>query len=222
MGTKGNLSVLITRTKLQLKSIRLLVWLPIITINIVFPALVLFDYFRFIEQPSFFEERVRILGWMILPVSTIWWSVFAWKECMEANGNELLFLYGNRIKLWDGLRLWLFLLLNMSVVYCVILLVLPQLKLLFIWLLLTSLFYFALSYFISFVSKSTTITLMTCLVYHLANLTVPMTNPIPLLFYSANGHGADEFTMVFLPMCMMSVILIALGLIFNHKALKFR
>ena len=208
----------LNRTFFQLKSIGLWAFVPFATFSVLFPALLLLSTKNAINP----LESARNLSMILLPPMTVWLPVFVWREFIESDGNELLFLYGRRIKLWDGLRLWVLALINLALVQVFSLHFFPELALLSLWMLLTSLFYFALAYFISFTAKSTAITLMACLLYHFANLAFPAEHPTPLLFYSAGGYAFEEFWVTYLPMCVLSALFLALGVVMNRRMVKYR
>lgn len=84
-------------------------------------------------------------------------------------------------------------------------------------LLIVIFFMFALSYFMAFVSKSITISLLINVVYVLANQVIYTKKPLPFLYISAMQFDFKKSYTSFVTMLIVSAFLIIAGLILNKE-----
>lgn len=201
----------------HLKSIHILAFIPFAGVNIILP-LAYFIIYSLYPNPEKFLMSIQPLTFAIVPLFSGWSSLFILREYIEGNGNELLFSYTNRIKYVDALLPFILYLISLSLVLVPLMILFPDSRLMCLWLYIICLFTFSFTYGILFISKSVTITLMCCLLYHFLNISLSFMQPVFILYGSAPGDVFNqEFQVVYLPMIIASVIFTALGIFFNYR-----
>lgn len=198
---------------LLLKSLKLLFWVPIIALDVFLPLFALYQYRS--ENPSA-EYNIASMILIIVPLFSAWWSIFILREFLESPGNEVLFSRKKVLLFEISLPFIIYVIDAVAVLYGIsnwfpktVGMIKP--------LLIVILFLFALSYFIAFVSKSVTIALLINIVYVLINQVIYTKKPLPFLYISAMQFDFKKSYTSFVPMLIVSLILIIAGLILNKK-----
>lgn len=205
----------------SLKNMRILAVIPFIALNLVLTAINITGYMRYGNGYQL-EEDIRKYAIIFMPLFSNWWPIFAMREYIESDGNELLFIQSNKIKYIDFLTLFLIYLVDISIFLAVYILVYPQLKLVSIWILIICSFIFSITYFLVFFTKSITVTLMCTLLYHIINIGRAWREPVPLIYGSAQGYAfIPEFVHVYFPMLIIGALATAGGIILNYRFIKY-
>lgn len=204
----------------HLKNLGFLVAVPLIILNAIIPIL---NYLQYSKDGISEELYVNILQYSqwFMPLLCVWWSVFVLRDYIEGEGNELLFTNQNRNKVADMFSLFLLSILNITVIFSVYTFLMPDMKYEYIKIISICVFYFGIVYCVSFITKSTTITLMLIILYTIANVYWGNTiKASPLIYYSAEHLTLKIYFSNYLPFLISGLILIFIGTIFNKKFLK--
>jgi hypothetical protein len=148
--------------------------------------------------------------------------MFALRDYIEGDGNELLFSNPNRNKIIDMLCLFLFSILNILIIFLFYYLLMPDTKYEVVRIISICVFYFAIVYCISFLTKSTTIVLM--LVIALTTVNVYLGGRVKtniFINYSIEHLTLKSFINIYLPIVIIGFVLLVIGIILNKKLLRF-
>lgn len=168
------------------------------------------------------EESIRTCAMAFIPLCSNWWSIFVLREYVEADGNELLFMLGSKIKYGDVFLLFLLYLINVCIFLVIYVITFPCLKLMALWLVIICWFLFSVSYCFIFLSGSATITFAIGLIYIFINTIFAWQEPMLLFYGSAKGYVfAGEFKWVYFPMIIVGGICTALGILANRRYQKY-
>ena len=145
MCNKKHLILSIQRSILNLKNLRFLFFIPILLMDVILPILLINSYKTNGVSEEFLVD-IQQYCFMILPISSICWSIFSMKDYVGEIGSEILYISYNKIKINDFLLLLIYAFFNMSIIAvitcCVINTALP----IFISIFLISIFLFGLLY----------------------------------------------------------------------------
>lgn len=152
--------------KYFLKSIHGLWILPIIIINLIVPLL---NYSIYKLNNSDMEIDIEKIIFFLLPIFSVWTSVFVSEMFFSDKTKDVLFFYNTKKRFETTLAYFLIFLVDaLSVVlfhfYCI-----NDYVGLFIKILSVSIFYYSLSIIVLYFSKSAAITIMILLLYDLIN-----------------------------------------------------
>ena len=210
MCNKKHLILSIQRSILNLKNLRFLFFIPILLMDVILPILLINSYKTNGVSEEFLVD-IQQYCFMILPISSICWSIFSMKDYVGEIGSEILYISYNKIKINDFLLLLIYAFFNMSIIAvitcCVINTALP----IFISTPLISIFLFGLSYFLLFYTKSLTIVIMIDLLYIISSLILGGRYTIfPL--YVINQVTYTNLCCFYLPLGIIGVFLCILGI----------
>lgn len=150
------------RIFLELKSLRLLLIAPLIAVHILLP---LTSYLLSRRNPDEYYSYIIMLGMIIIPVSSVIWSLFILKENVEGKGNELLYIGKSRIKFWDCLIPYLIFFLTVLVQYGIYTALVPAFLMETIRISGICFMFCAMTYLLTYTAKSASLTLMVLLIY---------------------------------------------------------
>ena len=213
MCIKKYIGIMLKKEYLLLKSLKLLFWVPIIALDIFLPLFSLYQYRS--KNPSV-EYNIASIILIIVPLFSAWWSIFILREFLESPGNEVLFS-GKKVLLFEISLPFIIYVIDTVAVLCGISNWFPKTIEMIKPLLIVIFFMFALSYFMSFVSKSITISLLINVVYVLANQVIYTKKPLPFLYISAMQFDFKKSYTSFVTMLIVSAFLIIAGLILNKE-----
>lgn len=217
MRTKEYLGLLFQRCYWNLKSLKLLFWIPVIVVNLVLPALNYVCY-RQNGVGAYMQVDIVEKALLLLPFLSVWWVIFVLREYVEADGSEVLYVCRSRIKLVDALCPFLLYLFNITLLYSVYIAIFPDvMPLEYARMLCICAFFFGLTYFLVYFTKSITITLLVNLVYYIVSELVPMRQPV-FPVYKVNGDVTPElFYKLYLPLLAAGVLLGTAGVLINRR-----
>lgn len=199
--------------KYLLKNIGTLRFIPFIIINILVPLLILIN----LLNPKNLEANMLIITQYFLPFFSVWLSLFTMKEFIEADGKEIYYMAGRINILKEIIKFFIISLLNILIILAVSFIFVPVLVIETIRIVCSCIFYFSLAYFVSMLSKSTSISLLILILYTLVNVILKSHIIRFPLYCSTNIISYNDILKVFLPLFIVSVILIALGKIFEKR-----
>lgn len=217
MRTKKDIVLLLQRSIFHLKTLRVLFFLPIVLMDVLLPILIISSY-KSNGAGEMFLVDTKNYCLSILPLSSIFWSVFAMKDYVGEIGVETLFISKHKIKLLDFAILLIYQLINILIIAGIVFTIQKETLPIFIAVFAASLFLFGLSYCLLFYSKSLTIVIMVDVLYIIASLSV---NGVITLFplYIVNDFITySNLLSFYLPLGAIGVVLCGLGVIKNRNS----
>ena len=223
MCVEKHMKIIIQRAFLHLKQISVLAAVPFIFINAVLPVICVGVYIKYREENlSLAIQKIGENMMLFIPLFSPWLSIFAAKEYLEGEGNELLFIK-QKNKYSDLLIPFLLSFVNSIAFVLVISSIFPSLRLLSLWILIICVFMFNLSYLMMFAFSSVTAAIMVHLLYFVANLSLSAKiNIFPIYFASMGYDFSSEFKTVYLPMIIATVICFITGSLCNIRKSKYQ
>ena len=199
--------------KLLLKNIGFLRFFPFIIINIIVPLLILIN----LLNPKNLESNMLIITQYFLPLASAWLSLFAMKEFIEADGREIYYMAGKLNILKEILKLFIISVIDILIILIVCIIFVPALSIEIVRIVSACIFYFSLTYFVSMLGKSTSITLLILILDTLVNVILKSHIIRFPLYCSTNIISYSDVLKLCLPLLITSVILIIFGKIFEKR-----
>lgn len=217
---KKHLIFSLQRIRYHFKGIKFLILVPILFTFAVIPALNFFSVEKFGRSPEAVCEILRI-AFMFFPFLSVWCTLFFLKEYLEADGHELLYVCRSKLKLVDSLYPFLLYCILISAFFGGYQFVFHGMTIEWGSMLCVCVFYFGLVYFLLFLTKSITITLMVLLLYTLANIIFLTGEPFFPFYYYYQPFSSSLFFKVYLPLAGLGCVLTAIGCFCNYKMKRF-
>lgn len=184
-----------------LKSIGKLWIVPLIVINIVVPA-VDFMLYRFLGKDA--ESDIINMLYILLPVFTVWTSVFVTELFFSEKTKEIFFFYKRSKKFFTSSLYFILLMIDAVAVtllqfYCV-----ADFTGMAVKILCVSLFYYGIAMIILAVSKSSTMAILVLMLYNLLNDFVY--SDLFLFYKSAESLTFSMFAFRYLPLALLGIV----------------
>lgn len=205
------------RAFLHLKNLRALFFVPLLILNVLIPMLNYMVYKQYGVGERLYLNILEYSLWF-MPMASVWWALFALRDYLESEGNELLYVNPNANKFPDIFFLFFLSVLNIAIIFSVYTDFLPHMKYEFFRILTVCIFYFGIVYFLSFLSKSTTITLAAVVLYMLANFYYRGRNIKNFLLYFSTERITEKiFTSDYMPLLLLGILFTFVGVLLNVK-----
>ncbi len=201
------------KTKLFLKNIGGLRFFPIIVLDIIVPILIIIN----VLHPENIEHNLLITIIYIFPFTSVWFSLFVMKEFIETEGKEIYYMLGKINILNETFKFFLIVFSNVLLLLIVVCIILPEFVFEIIRISVACLFYFSIIYFISMISKSTSIALFFAILYTLINVIFKTNNIRFLIYATTNVINESNLIQLCFPLLIFSLILIILGKIIEKR-----
>lgn len=201
------------KTKLFLKNIGGLRFFPIIVLDIIVPILIIIN----VLHPENIEHNLLITIIYIFPFTSVWFSLFVMKEFIETEGKEIYYMLGKINILNETFKFFLIVFSNVLLLLIVVCIILPDFVFEIIRISVACLFYFSIIYFISMISKSTSIALFFAILYTLINVIFKTNNIRFLIYATTNVIIESNLIQLCFPLLIFSLILIILGKIIEKR-----
>ena len=210
MCNKKYLILSIQRSILNLKNLGFLCFIPILLMDILLPILLINSYKNNGVSENFLVD-IRQYCFMILPISSIGWSIFSMKDYVGEIGAEILYISNNKVKIMDFALLLLYSFINIFVIAAIVCSIMNTAIPIFIAVILISIFLFGISYFLLFYTKSLTMVIMADLLYIISSLILGGRYTIfPL--YVITQITYSNLCYFYLPLGIIGVILCVFGI----------
>ena len=210
MCNKKYLILSIQRSILNLKNLGFLFFVPIILMDIVLPILLINSYKANSVSEEFLVD-IRQYCFMILPISSICWSIFSMKDYVGEIGAEILYISNNKVKIMDFALLLFYSFINIFIIASIVCSIMNTAIPIFIAVILISIFLFGISYFLLFYTKSLTMVIMADLLYIISSLILGGHYTIfPL--YVITQITYSNLCYFYLPLGIFGIILCVLGI----------
>lgn len=201
------------KTRFLLKNIGILRFVPLIVLDVIIPLLI----FMNVLDGENTEKNLLTIVHYILPLNSVWFSLFTMKEFIEAEGKEIYYMLGKVNILAEAFKFYLILFLNVLFLLIIICVIIPEFSVEIFRISAACLFYFSIVYFVSMVSKSTSIALFFVVLYTLINV-IFRTHEVQFLIYSTiNLPDRAQLIEICIPLLIISFIMIVIGKAFEKR-----
>ncbi|MCR4925168.1 MAG: hypothetical protein K5917_02645 [Clostridiales bacterium] len=207
----------------MLKSTGLSFFVPLIMVDAVLPLILYFDVKKFGLKQGF--EFSLAFFMLCIPFMSVWWLILSLRDFVESDGCEIVYVNQDKNKLLDSIAIFLIYIVDVLILFLVIrhwypptvYPIFPQMY----KIMLTSVFYFGVTYFVMFVVRNTTAALMVSILYTIVNVVICSfkSKIIPFLYYYTDG-GIMTFYLTYVPLAALGVALVFLACIINSKRRK--
>lgn len=212
------LKALCKRICFEMKSLGLLLIAPLIFVHLLLP---LASYILSRNNPDEYLSYIIMLGMLIVPVSSIMWGLFILKENVEGNGNELLYIGNNKIKLLDFLIPFALFCLTVTVHFGIYIYFVKAMLLELIRLLGICFLYFGATYLLVFLTKSTSLSLMTLIIYTIVAFLFSSKPNNFILYMNLTPFEAEQITSNTVPQIILGLLFTFGGLMLNKRFHRF-
>lgn len=201
------------KTKLLLKNIGGLRFFPILVLDIIVPILIIIN----VLHPENMESNLLTIISYIFPFISVWFSLFVMREFIEAEGKEIYYMLGKISIIKEAFKFYLIVFFNVLLLLLVICAIIPEFVFEIIRIAVACLFYFSIVYFVSMITKSTSIALFIIILYTLVNV-IFKTHNIQFLMYTTTYviDKSQLFELCF-PLLIFSILLIVIGKIIEKR-----
>lgn len=76
-----------------LKNLKIFFFIPVFVVIVYFPIASFYLYDAFNDSLNLFFINIHQRFFLFFPLFSVWWTIFVLKEFMDAQGNELLYIY---------------------------------------------------------------------------------------------------------------------------------
>lgn len=213
---------LFRRTHLYFKSLGVLFFVPLAAVHILIPFVAIITYKKYGAGDEF-VSNITQYSQLLIPICSSLWEIFILHEYVEGYGNELLYVCKIRSKLRDVVLPFLLFLITVVLQYAVYCALVPAMGFELLRLILVSVFYFGLAYFLMFLSKSTSMTIMCLIVYTAFNFLALFNLGVVVfpIYFDLHCLSYNSLCFSVLPLFACGIGFIALGVHFNKKKLKY-
>jgi len=216
MRTKKYLSGSWLRLRLHVRSIGLLSVFPFFVVNLLLPLLSFMVYRKEGATDAFHLGTIQFGQWL-MPLCSILNVLFVLREYVESPGKEILFVCRNKCKLLDFLFVFLLSLGNIFILFVVYELFWPGLFFEFFRIASVCILFFGITYFLTFLTKTIYMPLMTLLLYTIASIMTYTDRMLFPLYYSNEFVSLPMFVRYYLPFALTGVVLLVIGVFINKK-----
>lgn len=208
------------RLYFYLKSMGKLRFVPLIVFDVLLLVLPAAYYYNNGASDDL-QLHLLQLTQFFMPLFSVWWAVFALREHLESDGNELLYAGGNHTILKELVQLFLLAMGNIAVLFVFYSVLLPEFAVESLRIVSACIFYFGLSYGLAFFVKSVTIVLLVLLLYTLLNFTVSLPELVFPFFMSRQLLSIEECLTACLPLFLAGLLLSAIGFQANKRFTRY-
>lgn len=202
----------IRATYLSFKNLKVYYFIPLILLYVFLPILsigIVYIY-ESTENAYFiiFKEVEKYI-----PILSIWWTTFIFREYIEEDGNEVLYCINEtgKVKVSQIILIFLWYVVHVGILYLGFSIFWDNMILEFIKIVIQSLFFSSLLYLLIYTLKSTTISFMLLVIYELFMLFInsEIVNYISIFHYGENLTVKTIITKYVLILLVSIVFLIA-------------
>lgn len=152
---------------------------------------------------------------LLLPISSVWWMIFVLKEFTDSKGSETLSICESKIRLPDMQRLFITAFINIVIVFVPLIKIFPNMKLELLRIFFICIFYFGFVYFLSYLTKSATVTIMWTLVYTIGSMLLYTNKMMFPLYFSLEIATQKILFSSYFPLAIIGAVMTLAGLLLN-------
>lgn len=215
-----NLKLLFQRLKYHLCNLRWMSLIPIFLIYGVILPLCLFAFHT--QKPMTAYFSFSSYTQLFVPALSVFWILFTLREYLEANGNEVLFLYHRKNVAQDTLCLFVLFLFFLLPFYYVASFMFPTVHWDLVKMVLICIFCLGAVYALTFLTRSFVLTWMVLLIYIFFGLMINGNKTNFPFYYSLQTVTASTCKKFYLPLAGIGVVLFILGFWRCRKNIVYR
>lgn len=199
-----------------MKSMGMLRFVPLVVFDVLLLVLPAAYYYNNGANDDLLFHLMQLTQFF-MPLFSVWWVVFAMREHLESDGNELLYAGGNQTILKELARLFLLAMGNIAVLFVFYCVLLPEFAVESLRIVSACVFYFGLAYGLAFFVKSVLIVLLVLMLYTLLNFMVTVETLVFPFFMSRQPLSPGELLTACLPLLLAGLLLAAIGYQANKR-----
>ena len=208
------------RMCLHLKSMGLLVLVPVVVLDFLYPTLIFLAY-RNVGFNEYLMMSIKDISYTYLPFFSVWYVIFSLHEYVESDGNELLYVSKRKVRLTDAAILFVLYMSNVALYLVVFSFAFKAIWMFGLMLLCVCFMYLGMTYLLLFASGSLTLTLMGLLIYTLVAV-IGSTNVQNFMLYVTPYSDVQALISMSLPQVVVGGACCLLGVWMNQRYKKFR
>lgn len=194
------------RIYIHLKSIKILFFVPLVAVHIFLPIISIISYHN---KNLDFYMTVMEYSLIIMPISSVLWSLFILREYVEGKGNELLYVVKNKNIFLDCFVVFLLFYFTIVIHFLIYSLINKMFICEIIRLFAICLFFFELSILFVFLTHSVSLGLMALTGYSLLNILLDFqkfSNKF-IFYYDLEPYSKDLFFEQSVPMFITAIVI---------------
>lgn len=221
MHLAGYLRLKLKRLYYLLKSTGIAFWIPIVLVDVVIPLFSRSAVEKYGVKDEAYFMIVQLML-LLVPFMSSWWLMIALREFVESDGCEIMYINRDKNKFLDCVSIFLFYLLNVLAVSLYIRRWFPQIMTEFQKEALICLFYLGLTHFLTFITRSTTVTMMATILYTLTCVIFGMVGngKVILPFYYYFDTATRFFDKIYFPLAAIGIGLLFSSCVINRRTSK--
>ncbi len=220
MRIKKYVENLMLRAFLHWKSLGFLAYIPVLVINVLFPLISYAVYHRY-GVGERLKMCIQEYGQILLPLTSVWWVMFAMHDYIEGEGCEVLYTSKVSTRFLDAIFLFVVSILNIMALFSVYALLIPSIQYEFIRITTICVLYFGLMYAFSYLTHSSAVTVSIIVMYTVFNIYYGCFQAgekySVFIYYSTSEVTKNSLCKDCLPLLTIGVFLTTIGLILNRK-----
>lgn len=210
----------IRRVYYETKNAYAIFFLCVAVINVLVPLIVYFSWRKNGTSSTLYHDILQYTQ-LFLPLFSVMCVPFVLREFVEADGNELLYVCRSRLNLMDAGLITLVFAADTSAVYAGLNRLQPGLWDDWLRLMCVCILYFGMAYFLVFLTRGVTVTLLVLIGYTIANLLIRTETARYPLYYVWNPDKTPSMQDLYVPVVLTGLVLLAAGVLLNRKRLRF-
>lgn len=214
MGVKRRVS---GRIRLYLKNMGAFGCVPPVVMDLVVPVALVSGYLHYGRNSAELDALAMQLVQTLLPLFSVWWSLFLLRDYVEADGRELLHIAVRKRALREAALPFLIAMANVLIVLGLGGLLVPVLFTEILRILPACVFLFGLSYCLVYLLRSITMALFGVILYTLMNWFILVETPFFPLYMSTYPIDGSQLLTLSLPLTAAGILLTMAGVWCNKK-----
>lgn len=216
MFIKGYLNPYLMRLFYHSKNIGILFWIPVFVFIFLIPFLNYLAYTRNGIDEDLYLNIIRYGQWL-MPFFSVWHVIFILRESVEAEGYELFYMTGHRLKITDVLGIFGISLIFITLLFMVYGLMLPNMWLEYLRILSICFLFLGIVYGVTYWFKSITPTILILILYVFGTTVMVNHDPVFLLFYTLEVMSWQLFLSHYLILVVMGGLFFMTGHVASKK-----
>lgn len=218
---KRNIALFIQRAYFHLKNLKLLFWMPLLAVHITVPFIALITLKG--STADNFAANIIEYSILIFPLFSALWTVFILKDYVEGKGNEILYVCKSKNRIADTFFTFILFFITIVLQYLFYIkaesILAPELLRLFC----ICFFYYSLTYFSMFITKSSALTVLILIGYTVLNFLSIYSNREKVfpLYFDLQLFTKEMFIKQQLPMLAAGIVLLAISYFLNKNMKSF-
>lgn len=193
-------------------------FIPVIVMFIYIPVMLYLFYLNGNNDMEYAKYSIFAEMQRIIPFFSIWWLIFALREYTEGKSKELLKAYKSSL-LFDSVVIFLWYVFHIALIIFLLSVILSDnLTAVLVLLVLQSLAFYSVAYFLMVVCKTISVPLLTATLYEIAYMYMDIDFANLNIVYHDNINSVADILMSYAPMLIGGILLFCVAnLIYRYR-----